>query len=130
MASAAIKPRVSAAVRSRDETIVNLLGSLQRHRDLDHGETALLERTVRRLTPPREVWRWSEKEDRLLKSVIRRWPRLRQQKPYQPNDPEAAREVGPKRYGDKTLVGSDPDNPLPAGFHLLFEKPDAAASEG
>jgi hypothetical protein len=36
----------------------------------------------------------------------------------------------PKRYGDKTLVGSDPDNPLPAGFHLLFEKPDAAASEG
>jgi hypothetical protein len=85
MASAAIKPRVSAAVRSRDETIVNLLGSLQRHRDLDHGETALLERTVRRLTPPREVWRWSEKEDRLLKSVIRRWPRLRQQKPYQPN---------------------------------------------
>jgi hypothetical protein len=86
MASAAIKPRVSAAVRSRDETIVNLLGSLQRHRDLDHGETALLERTVRRLTPPREIWRWSEKEDRLLKSVIRRWPRLRQQKPYQPND--------------------------------------------
>jgi hypothetical protein len=36
----------------------------------------------------------------------------------------------PKRYGDKTLVGSDPDNPLPPGFHLLFEKPDAAASEG
>lgn len=22
----------------------------------------------------------------------------------------------PKRYGDKTLVGSDPENPLPAGF--------------
>jgi hypothetical protein len=86
MASAAIKPRVSAAVRSRDETIVNLLGSLQRVRDLDNSETALLERTVRRLTPPREIWRWSEKEDRLLKSVIRRWPRLRQQKPYQPND--------------------------------------------
>lgn len=86
MASAATKPRVSAAVRSRDETIVNLLGSLQRHRDLDNTETALLERTVRRLTPPREIWRWSEKEDRLLKSVIRRWPRLRQQKPYQPND--------------------------------------------
>lgn len=86
MATAAIKPRVSAAVRSRDETIVNLLGSLQRVRDLDNSETALLERTVRRLTPPREIWRWSEKEDRLLKSVIRRWPRLRQQKPYQPND--------------------------------------------
>jgi hypothetical protein len=41
-----------------------------------------------------------------------------------------ASKLKPKRYGDKTLVGSDPDNPLPAGFHLLFEKPDAAASEG
>lgn len=33
----------------------------------------------------------------------------------------------PKRYGDKTLVGSDPDNPLPAGFQVAFEKPDAEA---
>lgn len=24
----------------------------------------------------------------------------------------------PKRYGDKTLIGSDPDNPLPAGFYI------------
>jgi hypothetical protein len=31
-------------------------------------------------------------------------------------------------YGDKTLVGSDPDNPLPAGFHVSFEKPDAEGS--
>jgi hypothetical protein len=41
-----------------------------------------------------------------------------------------ASKLKPKRYGDKTLVGSDPDNPLPAGFQVLFEKPDAAASEG
>lgn len=24
----------------------------------------------------------------------------------------------PKRYGDKTLIGSDPDNPLPSGFDV------------
>lgn len=27
----------------------------------------------------------------------------------------------PKRYGDKTLVGSDPDNPLPAGVSVSFK---------
>lgn len=32
----------------------------------------------------------------------------------------------PKRYGDKTLVGSDPDNPLPEGLRVTFLKaPDA-----
>ncbi|MEW9855919.1 terminase small subunit protein [Novosphingobium sp. M1R2S20] len=34
----------------------------------------------------------------------------------------------PKRYGDKTLIGSDPDNPLPDGFKVSFvgaSKPDA-----
>lgn len=24
----------------------------------------------------------------------------------------------PKRYGDKTLIGSDPENPIPAGFAI------------
>jgi hypothetical protein len=32
----------------------------------------------------------------------------------------------PKRYGDKTLVGSDPDNPLPAGFSVSLVKPGDA----
>lgn len=32
----------------------------------------------------------------------------------------------PKRYGDKTLVGSDPENPLPAGFSVNLVRPDAA----
>lgn len=27
----------------------------------------------------------------------------------------------PKRYGDRTLVGSDPDNPLPAGVNVSFK---------
>lgn len=30
----------------------------------------------------------------------------------------------PKRYGDKTLVGSDPDNPLPTGFAVTLMKPN------
>ena len=28
----------------------------------------------------------------------------------------------PKRYGDRTLVGSDPENPLPAGFSVNLVK--------
>jgi hypothetical protein len=28
----------------------------------------------------------------------------------------------PKRYGDKQLVGSDPDNPLPSGVQVIFKK--------
>lgn len=31
----------------------------------------------------------------------------------------------PKRYGDKTLVGSDPENPLPAGFTVNLVKANA-----
>lgn len=34
----------------------------------------------------------------------------------------------PKKYGDKTLHGSDPDNPLPQGFSVTLvkaDKPDA-----
>jgi hypothetical protein len=84
--NAAIKPRVSAAVRSRDETIVNLLGSLQRIRDLDQGETALLERTVRRLTPPREIWRWSAQEDLKLKAFIKRRSKTGRPRPFEGDD--------------------------------------------
>jgi hypothetical protein len=32
----------------------------------------------------------------------------------------------PKRYGDKTLVGSDPDNPLPPGFTVNLVKGSGA----
>lgn len=38
-----------------------------------------------------------------------------------------AAKLLPKKYGDKTLVGSDPDNPLPPGFSVnLVKAPDAA----
>jgi hypothetical protein len=37
-----------------------------------------------------------------------------------------AAKLAPKRYGDKTILGSDPDNPLPAGFQVQFVKPDVS----
>jgi hypothetical protein len=86
MASAATVKQAPAAVRWRDKQIINLLETLQRERDLRDDESSLMERTVRRLTPRREVWRWSEKEDRELKVFIKRRARLGRPKPFQPND--------------------------------------------
>lgn len=37
-----------------------------------------------------------------------------------------ASKLLPKKYGDKTLVGSDPDNPLPPGFSVNLVKPGDA----
>jgi hypothetical protein len=34
-----------------------------------------------------------------------------------------AGKLAPKKYGDKTLIGSDPDNPLPTGLQISFVKP-------
>lgn len=35
-----------------------------------------------------------------------------------------AAKLKPKVYGDKQLIGSDPDNPLPSGFNVSFtQKP-------
>ncbi len=31
----------------------------------------------------------------------------------------------PKRYGDRSLIGSDPENPLPSGFTVNFRKGEA-----
>jgi len=31
-----------------------------------------------------------------------------------------AAKLKPKKYGDKTLLGSDPDNPLPTGINVTF----------
>lgn len=52
-------------------------------------------------------------------------------------DPQAARvqidaykwraaKLAPKKYGDKTLVGSDPENPLPEGFSVTLVKAKSA----
>lgn len=36
-----------------------------------------------------------------------------------------AAKLQPKKYGDKSLIGSDPDNPLPDGFNVRLVKPGA-----
>jgi hypothetical protein len=36
-----------------------------------------------------------------------------------------ASKLKPKRYGDKALIGSDPENPLPPGFVVNLKSPDA-----
>lgn len=36
-----------------------------------------------------------------------------------------ASKLKPKKYGDKQLLGSDPDNPLPEGYSVNLVKPDA-----
>jgi hypothetical protein len=73
MASAALATvKQSAAIRFRDQRIVSLLETLQRERDLRPDESSLMERTVRKLTPRREVWRWSQSEDMQLMPIIRR----------------------------------------------------------
>lgn len=37
-----------------------------------------------------------------------------------------AAKLKPKKYGDKSLIGSDPDNPLPAAVTINFRKTDAS----
>lgn len=39
-----------------------------------------------------------------------------------------AAKLAPKKYGDKVLHGSDPDNPLPDGFNVRLVKTDAEAA--
>lgn len=52
---------------------------------------------------------------------------------YDPQQATAAANIAkwetgkrnPKKYGDKQLIGSDPDNPLPDGFSVNLLKPNA-----
>jgi len=39
-----------------------------------------------------------------------------------------AAKLKPKKYGERQLVGSDPDNPLPAGITVTFRKGDDAST--
>jgi hypothetical protein len=75
-----------SATKWRDEEIVRLLGEVARHRPLDDSDTNLLERTVRRLKPKREVWRWHADEDRKIKDLLARRRRRGPAKPFKRND--------------------------------------------
>lgn len=86
MASAAVKqPKASTAVRWRDQTIITLIESIERERPLNEVESNLMERTVRRLTPRREIWRWSHNDDEQLMPIIRRIKMLGP-RPFRRND--------------------------------------------
>lgn len=39
-----------------------------------------------------------------------------------------AAKLKPKKYGDRQLLGSDPDNPLPAGVTVTFRNTDAGGN--
>lgn len=66
-----------SATKWRDETIIDLLGKVQKCRPLDDVETVMLERTVRRLKPKRAVWRWHADEDRKILDLMARRRRRR-----------------------------------------------------
>jgi hypothetical protein len=40
-----------------------------------------------------------------------------------------AGKMQPKKYGDKTLIGSDPENPLPASASTVIVTPDVIRAE-
>jgi len=93
------------------------------------------------------VWRWEEDDEEFRKLSTRAREhgthfmaddclRIADDPGLEPSDKKVRidtrlRLIGKwnaKKYGDKTLVGSDPDNPLPEGFKVSFVgagKPDA-----
>lgn len=79
------KTRQHRAVKFRDETIVRLFGELRRVRVLDDDEKALFDRALLNLGPKREVWRWSEQEDRQLLNLIRRRAEIGRPAPFKVN---------------------------------------------
>lgn len=79
------QPKASTAVRWRDQTIIKLIEAIERERPLNEFESSLSERTVRRLTPRREVWRWSHSDDEQLMPIIRRI-RILGPRPFRRND--------------------------------------------
>jgi hypothetical protein len=40
-----------------------------------------------------------------------------------------AAKLKPKKYGDKTLLGSDPENPLPTGFSVNLVRPKSGEDQ-
>jgi hypothetical protein len=56
------------------------------NRALTEEESVLLERSLRRLAPKRDVWRWSAKDDRKLILLIRKRGYSLRIKPFERND--------------------------------------------
>jgi hypothetical protein len=77
--------RQRKAVKWRDETIIRLFSEVRRGRPLEPHEKEIFDRACYGLGPKRDVWRWSEKEDRRLLALIARRARTGRPAPFTPN---------------------------------------------
>src|SRR4051812_23616300 len=73
-------------ISQRAVEIVGELEATQASRVLTDEESWLLERSLRRLGPKRDIWRWSEKDDRRLRLLFKKRGFALQPKPFQRND--------------------------------------------
>jgi hypothetical protein len=88
--------RVSDHTALRCLIVAGTAAVVSRERVLSADESAHLESAVRRLTSRRDVWRWTAKENQLLKAFIRKRARIGRPRPFQPNDEvrRLAQEMG------------------------------------
>jgi uncharacterized coiled-coil DUF342 family protein len=70
----------------RAQQTLDELEAIQADRPLTNEESEQLERILRRLGPKRDIWRWSAKDDRKLKMLIKRRGFCLRIKPFQRND--------------------------------------------
>jgi hypothetical protein len=74
------------AVRTRDETICDLLERLSRLRPLSDDESVMLRKTLCRLGTRQGNWRWTKEEDDAVRVLMRRRMKYGAPPPYQAND--------------------------------------------
>lgn len=77
---------VSEQAGLRSMGVIGGANLLSRFRGLESQEVDQVERALRVVARARKGWRWTEREDRLLKAFIRRRARNGRPKPFQPND--------------------------------------------
>lgn len=80
------KRRNRVAIAWRDQTIAKLFSEIKRVRPLNPEEKQLFDRALAGLGPKREVWHWTEKEDRALLKFMARRHRTGRPQPFKPND--------------------------------------------
>lgn len=88
--------RRQKAIAWRDETIAKLFSEIKRQRPLEEHEKEQFDRALAGLGPKRDVWRWSEKENRRLILFIRQRQKNGRPAPFTPNNEvyEIAVEMG------------------------------------
>ena len=77
--------RKQKAIAWRDQTIARLFSEVKRHRPLAQEEKDQFDRALAGLGPKRDVWRWSEKENRQLIEFIKQRQKNGRPAPFQVN---------------------------------------------